>query len=334
MLTNKEIKDKITLINFSRMKFASFIMLGFSVYILSTDFIFNQVWNKEYLAFYKTLDIALAIISVFSLLIFTFFKPKNKKTLSFITYLVPFLVLIWAALITGLESSTLGYTTFIFILILCSNYIYLNFGASIIYFIGAFAALTATTFYFNEPGEFILTFFIMIIPVVIISILLSRKNYLYKTNDLEREEKLEELNKKLNESKLDLEEKVKEQTKDILKVKEEVEDKDASFRTIFNLSIDLICIADLKTLRFKTVNPAFKDVLGYEDYELINKPFTDFIHPEDLEETIFLFENKLQKGEMVIDFINRYKCKNGNYKWLKWSSHPVSSAKRNLYNCT
>jgi PAS domain S-box-containing protein len=92
---------------------------------------------------------------------------------------------------------------------------------------------------------------------------------------------------------------------------------------LFSMSLDMICIADINTFTFLKVNPAFSTTLGYSEEELLSVPFTDFIHPEDMELTRQAVVESLQRGEKVINFKNRYRCKNGEYRWLNWVSHPV-----------
>jgi PAS domain S-box-containing protein len=41
---------------------------------------------------------------------------------------------------------------------------------------------------------------------------------------------------------------------------------------IFTMSLDMICIADINTSTFLKVNPAFTEVLGYSEAELLGKP--------------------------------------------------------------
>ncbi|MFW5635626.1 MAG: PAS domain S-box protein [Thermodesulfobacteriota bacterium] len=94
-------------------------------------------------------------------------------------------------------------------------------------------------------------------------------------------------------------------------------------QTLFSMSLDMICIADIHTASFLKVNPAFTTTLGYSEAELLSVPFTDFIHPEDLEPTRQAVTESLRKGKKVINFKNRYRCKNGEYRWLNWVSHPA-----------
>jgi len=91
---------------------------------------------------------------------------------------------------------------------------------------------------------------------------------------------------------------------------------------IFRMSIHCICIADINTTHFLQVNPAFETILGYKPKELINKSFLDFIHPDDIQSTIDVVDTALKMGKKVIHFENRYRCKDGDYVWLDWVSHP------------
>jgi two-component system cell cycle sensor histidine kinase/response regulator CckA len=92
---------------------------------------------------------------------------------------------------------------------------------------------------------------------------------------------------------------------------------------IFNLSLDLICIADINSQTFLKVNPAFTKTLGYPQHEFVNKRFVEFIHPDDVEPTNAVVEQQLRQGKEVINFENRHRCKDGSYRWLSWVSHPM-----------
>ena len=92
---------------------------------------------------------------------------------------------------------------------------------------------------------------------------------------------------------------------------------------IFEMSLDMICVADIRTATFLKVNPAFTDILGYSEEELLSRPFLEFVHPEDVEPTISLVEEKLLQGEKAINFVNRYRSRDGGWRWLSWVSHPA-----------
>jgi PAS domain S-box-containing protein len=114
------------------------------------------------------------------------------------------------------------------------------------------------------------------------------------------------------------------QTNDeLFQTKQQAEESEEKFRTIFNMSQSFICIADINTATFKFINPTFKRILGYAEEELLNKPFLEFIHPDDIKPTIDVIEQQLQAGNPVTIFENRYRCKNGEYRWLSWNSYPM-----------
>jgi PAS domain S-box-containing protein len=102
-----------------------------------------------------------------------------------------------------------------------------------------------------------------------------------------------------------------------------LEESEERFRSIFELSADPICIADIHGC-FRLVNPAFERVLGYVTKELLSKPFLEFVHPEDRGKTLRVIEEKLQRGETVLSFENRYVRKDGVVVWLEWMSRPFA----------
>lgn len=88
----------------------------------------------------------------------------------------------------------------------------------------------------------------------------------------------------------------------------------------FNYALDMLCIAGIDGY-FKLVNPAFERVLGYTTAELLKIPFVELIHPEDRTDTVAEV-SKLADGLETIWFQNRYRCKNGSYRRLEWTSYP------------
>ena len=98
----------------------------------------------------------------------------------------------------------------------------------------------------------------------------------------------------------------------------------------FTLSLDLFCVATFDGY-FIRVNPASERILGYSEAELCAAPFMDFVHPDDRDATLGAVASA-SSGADVIDFENRYRARDGSYKWLQWAAAPV--AKQGLIYCT
>lgn len=107
----------------------------------------------------------------------------------------------------------------------------------------------------------------------------------------------------------------------------EKENQDTNiYRHFFYNSLDLVCIANNEG-RFIKLSPSFSTLLGYSNEELLDKPFTAFIHPDDLQKT--LSEISLnQTGQSTLRFENRYIKKNGDVLYLQWVS--TSDPSKNL----
>jgi PAS domain S-box-containing protein len=86
----------------------------------------------------------------------------------------------------------------------------------------------------------------------------------------------------------------------------------------FTLSIDMLCIAHFSGY-FKRLNPAWEKTLGYSREELQSKPMFDFVHPEDRERTLEQ-NRRVRTGGQALAFENRYRCKDGSYRWLLWNA--------------
>jgi len=89
-------------------------------------------------------------------------------------------------------------------------------------------------------------------------------------------------------------------------------------RLFFNHAMDLMCIANLDGY-FQQVNPAFVEALGYTREELCAHPFVDFVHPDDLDNTLAASQ-RLSEGKIVVAFENRYFGKDGSIHWLTWNA--------------
>jgi PAS domain S-box-containing protein len=89
-------------------------------------------------------------------------------------------------------------------------------------------------------------------------------------------------------------------------------------REFFELSLSLWCIAGTDGY-FKHLNPAWETTFGFRREELLSRPYLEFVHPDDREATTAAAAS-VATGCNVLSFENRYRCKDGSYKWLLWSA--------------
>jgi len=104
---------------------------------------------------------------------------------------------------------------------------------------------------------------------------------------------------------------------------------ESNWNSFFSLSLNLLTLIDFDLILLKT-NPAFYDILGYDDEELNSISFKQIVHPKDLEKTLYEFE-LVRKGKKTINFENRVKHKDGSYKILAWSA--VAVIESNVIYC-
>jgi PAS domain S-box-containing protein len=87
---------------------------------------------------------------------------------------------------------------------------------------------------------------------------------------------------------------------------------------LFNLSIDMLCIADMDGY-FKRINPAWEKTLGIPTARLLAQPYADFVHPDDRAAT-YAEAKKIGEGIPAVSFENRYRRGDGTYMWLLWNA--------------
>lgn len=103
-------------------------------------------------------------------------------------------------------------------------------------------------------------------------------------------------------------------------IEEALREKTEELDRYFTLSLDLLCIADTEGF-FRRLNPEWQKTLGYTLAELEGRRFLDFVHPDDMVGTLAAISQLTQQQE-VLNFANRYRCKDGTYRWIEWRSSP------------
>ncbi|HBD95884.1 MAG: hypothetical protein A2015_13180 [Spirochaetes bacterium GWF1_31_7] len=99
-----------------------------------------------------------------------------------------------------------------------------------------------------------------------------------------------------------------------------IETANKELDSFFSTSLDLLCIADSDG-NFIRVNKQWEHILGYSVADLEKKKFLEFVHPDDMDATLTILSS-LKKQEQVLNFTNRYRCKDGGYRFIEWRSSP------------
>ncbi len=86
--------------------------------------------------------------------------------------------------------------------------------------------------------------------------------------------------------------------------------------SLLDLSPDPLCIRDLNG-NFRLANSAMVSLLGVSAEELSSRPCLDFVHPDDRARTAAAYRD-LREGNSVVDVENRYRTKDGSWRWLHW----------------
>ncbi len=100
----------------------------------------------------------------------------------------------------------------------------------------------------------------------------------------------------------------------------------------FKISLDLMSISDANG-NFIRINKEWESTLGYTNDEMESQNFLGFVHPDDLEETVKAIQ-ALTEQKPILNFVNRFRHKDGSYRYMEWRSRPhgeyIYSAARDI----
>lgn len=100
----------------------------------------------------------------------------------------------------------------------------------------------------------------------------------------------------------------------------------AAAEDFFEMTLDNACVAGLDGY-FRRVNPSWTRTLGWTADELTSRPIVDFVHPDDRDE-VLAGRQRLKSGRKMGPLVNRYRHKDGSYRWFEWRS--VAHVERGL----
>lgn len=109
------------------------------------------------------------------------------------------------------------------------------------------------------------------------------------------------------------------------------EEANEKYRLVVEHAQESIIVAQDGMLRF--VNPTTVEILGYSEEELLSKPFTEFIHPDDREMVLQRHVRRLRGEQFPTFYSFRTLHKDGSTKWIEidsamieWDGRPASLA--------
>jgi PAS domain S-box-containing protein len=100
----------------------------------------------------------------------------------------------------------------------------------------------------------------------------------------------------------------------------EVTQRTADRNRLWLLSSDIMLQCTFQGV-ITAVNPAWTEVLGWEESELHGTSLFELIHPDDLKHTQ-AGASKSSTGHAYPRFDNRYRHKDGSYRWISWATQP------------
>ncbi len=93
------------------------------------------------------------------------------------------------------------------------------------------------------------------------------------------------------------------------------------FERVWIHAPDPLCVAGFDGY-FKQLNPAWSRLLGWTKEELLAKPYSELVHPDD-RAGLAAVEQQILRGELIRGYENRYRCRDGSYRWFSWNAIPV-----------
>ncbi len=95
----------------------------------------------------------------------------------------------------------------------------------------------------------------------------------------------------------------------------EVDARTRERNSIWRNSRDLFIVASSAGV-LRAVNPAWTDILGFREDELIGKSFAEIVHPDDVQATEAALLSAARSG--LVRFENRIRHQDGSYRWVSW----------------
>ena len=102
------------------------------------------------------------------------------------------------------------------------------------------------------------------------------------------------------------------------RLEERLEQRTAERDRIWQVSRDMLVVADRSGV-WQSINPAWTRILGWTESELVGRTSEWLEHPDDIDKTRAEVQ-RLAAGRGSLDFVNRFRARDGSYRTLSWSA--------------
>lgn len=89
---------------------------------------------------------------------------------------------------------------------------------------------------------------------------------------------------------------------------------------LWDLSQDVLLVANFEG-GILSANPALTALTGWSEEEIRQVSYVELIHSDDVGPTLAALAT-LERGETILEFENRFRTRQGGYKWLSWRAVP------------
>lgn len=102
-------------------------------------------------------------------------------------------------------------------------------------------------------------------------------------------------------------------------------EQEKEIEEFLNMNLDMLCVTDTGGI-FHRINKKFENVLGYKAEDLYGKSIFSFMYTENADKSV---ANVTDEKHIPSDFISRFLCRDGSYKFLEW--HTQTSIGKYIY---
>ncbi|QVY64338.1 PAS domain-containing protein [Polaribacter sp. Q13] len=106
------------------------------------------------------------------------------------------------------------------------------------------------------------------------------------------------------------------------RIRIEIEKAEEMYRVLTDNSNDLITLHEPDST-FTYISPSIKNLLGYEQQELLGEKVFGIVHKDDVESLINVMEERVISGVFTTPFTCRVLHKKGHFIWLEFLTSPV-----------